>query len=76
MRRALNALATRVRGIVSPGGSDQLAAEIAELRSDVDELRRDNLRIAQLHDVVVERLARFEGAAAEDTTPGTPGAMQ
>ncbi|MGO1265026.1 MAG: DUF6752 domain-containing protein [Microbacterium gubbeenense] len=76
MRRALNALASRVRRIIPHRGSDRLAAEIAELRADVDELRRDNLRIAQLHDVVVERLARFDASAAEVTPPRTPGAKQ
>lgn len=76
MRRALNALASRVRRITPHRRNDQLAAEIAELRSDLNELRRDNLRIAQLHDIVVERLAHFEAPAADATPPRTPGAKQ
>lgn len=76
MRRALSAFAARVRRAIPQRRSDQLAAEIAELRTDLDELRRDNLRIAQLHDIVVERLARFDASAAEATPSPTPGAMQ
>ena len=31
-------------------------ADLLELRGDVDELRRDSLRIAELYDLVFERL--------------------
>lgn len=31
-------------------------AELQELRGDIDELRRDSLRIAELYDLVFERL--------------------
>ena len=31
-------------------------AEVLELRGEVDELRRDSLRIAELYDLVFERL--------------------
>lgn len=36
-----------------------LENEIIELRADINELRRDNLRIAELHDIVVTRLSEL-----------------
>ena len=34
----------------------RLEREIAELRSEIDELRRDSARIAELYDLVFDRL--------------------
>jgi len=35
-----------------------LEREVAQLREDIDELRRDSRRIAELYDLVVELLGR------------------
>ncbi|WP_210480589.1 hypothetical protein [Naasia sp. SYSU D00948] len=40
----------------SAGGDEQLRSVLAGLRSEIDECRRDNLRIAELYDLTVERL--------------------
>ncbi|MGO2658724.1 hypothetical protein [Mycetocola reblochoni] len=52
------------RSLTAPSSAtlgEQLAeaqAQILELQRDVDELRADNLRIAELYDVVVDRLGQ------------------
>ena len=50
---------TRVRGADNADLSRRLVAceaEVLELRREVDELRMDSLRIAELYDLVFERL--------------------
>ncbi len=48
--------ARRSRGL--RGRVDSLEAEVRELKAEIDEARRDSLRIAQLADLVQERLNR------------------
>ena len=47
---------------VAPESADiaRLEAEIARLRAEIDELRVDSRRIAELYDLVFERLAQQE----------------
>ena len=40
----------------------ELRRAVAELRHEIDETRRDSLRVAELTDLVVERLAAAERA--------------
>ncbi|WP_234661247.1 hypothetical protein [Agromyces marinus] len=39
----------------------QLEQQVAELREEIDDLRADSARIAEIYDVVVERLAEPRG---------------
>lgn len=63
MSRALGKFKERISRALRRPQDDGVAESIAELRADIDEVRRDNLRIAQLHDVVVERLAQLDDKA-------------
>jgi len=42
--------------------------EIAELRKEIDELRQDSVRIAELYDLVFERLKQDRPLASADDT--------
>lgn len=54
--RVLPRLASELERLRSE--SSTLAAELESLRRENDQLRRDSLRIAELTDVVIERLGR------------------
>ncbi|WP_448003857.1 DUF6752 domain-containing protein [Agromyces bauzanensis] len=43
----------------------ELRHAVAELRREIDESRRDSLRVAELTDLVVERLAAAERAGGD-----------
>jgi hypothetical protein len=45
---------------------DQLADEIAELRVELDELRRDSRRVAELYDLVFEQVRASASHAPRD----------
>lgn len=55
----INRVLRRARGFLPASASEAraLRAQVDELRADINELRADNLRIAALHDAVVDRLA-------------------
>lgn len=48
----------------------ELRRAVAELRQEIDETRRDSLRVAELTDLVVERLAAAERAGDAATGNG------
>ncbi|GAA1777063.1 DUF6752 domain-containing protein [Agromyces lapidis] len=64
---ALRKLRRRGAGIPESVEITRLKSEIERLRAEVDELRTDSRRIAELYDLVFERLAD------PSTKPGRPG---
>lgn len=59
LRRASDTEDGRIEGSVS------CEQEIAELRKEIDELRQDSVRIAELYDLVFERLKLEQQDRAE-----------
>ena len=51
----------------TPGGSGNCEQDIAELRKEIDELRLDSVRIAELYDLVFERLKLDQPDRADGT---------
>ncbi|KQO99443.1 DUF6752 domain-containing protein [Leifsonia sp. Leaf264] len=49
-----------------------LRKTVASLKREIDESRRDSLRIAELTDVVVEKLAAFERASQASRDSDVP----
>lgn len=57
MRRLRNAARRfRTPGVATTAHIDRLEREIRALRAEIDELRADSARIAELYDLVFERL--------------------
>jgi hypothetical protein len=61
LRLDVEQLRAEVQLLRSAGGQDTAAA-IDELKAEIDECRRDNLRIAELYDLTMERLGAPTGA--------------
>ncbi|WP_157432130.1 DUF6752 domain-containing protein [Agromyces italicus] len=56
IRSALGRLKGRAPVVSQPADISRLHAEIDELRAEIDELRVDSRRVAELYDLVFERL--------------------
>lgn len=62
MKLRLKRFARRVLNALSSGSTKELRARVEALEHELDEVRRDNLRVAELMDIVEQRL-----------TPGSNG---
>lgn len=56
MKLRLKRFARRVLNALSSGSTKELRARVERLEYELDEVRRDNLRVAELMDIVEQRL--------------------
>lgn len=56
MKLRLKRFARRVLNALSSGSTKELRARVEALEHELDEVRRDNLRVAELMDIVEQRL--------------------
>lgn len=47
---------SRIRDAVSAGSHPELSARVSRLEAELDEYRRDSLRVAEILDILEERL--------------------
>jgi len=62
LRLEVEQLRAEVQLLSSTAGGNDAKAVLDELKAEIDECRRDNLRIAELYDLTMERLGAPSGA--------------
>lgn len=66
MKQRLKRIARRVLNALSSGSTKELRARVENLERELDEYRRDSLRVAELMDLIEQRLAPGSGGQGRD----------
>lgn len=66
MKQRLKRIARRVLNALSSGSTKELRARVENLERELDEYRRDSLRVAELMDLIEQRLTPGSGGQGRD----------